>query len=288
METLGVLSLDDDILFPCDALDEGFFLWTQNPQHMITYHPRRHVVSPWTRSWRYTFCRLNRQYSLGLTKTAFLHRDYLFYYTHYLPDTIRDHIDNTINCEDIAMSMFVFNVSNGLFPLVPEEWTVKSSVHLHSKQRGGLSSAGISHQNARSYCVDMFAQELKVKQTFSGYATFTLFRNETAMTWNNTTTTSATSSSSRFIKWQAKKKKWYQLSPKEFRDVVITQPRDELMEFAANSRNLGDSIEIEQDPYIYIIPGVVLHNVAPQVVAGVAVLGILCLLFRYRFLWDRL
>lgn len=41
--TLGVLSIDDDVLRPCDALDAGFFKWTNSPHRMVGYDGRLHV-----------------------------------------------------------------------------------------------------------------------------------------------------------------------------------------------------------------------------------------------------
>jgi len=43
--TLGILSMDDDVLRPCQAIDSGFFRWTRNPERMVGYDPRVHVTS---------------------------------------------------------------------------------------------------------------------------------------------------------------------------------------------------------------------------------------------------
>lgn len=43
LPTLGVLSIDDDVLRPCEALDAGFFKWTQSPHRMVGYDGRLHV-----------------------------------------------------------------------------------------------------------------------------------------------------------------------------------------------------------------------------------------------------
>ena len=37
VSTLGILSLDDDILKPCMALDEAFFKWTRHPDRMVGF-----------------------------------------------------------------------------------------------------------------------------------------------------------------------------------------------------------------------------------------------------------
>lgn len=41
--TLGILSIDDDVLRPCEAIDSGFFKWTQAPDRMVGFDGRLHV-----------------------------------------------------------------------------------------------------------------------------------------------------------------------------------------------------------------------------------------------------
>ena len=42
--TYGILSIDDDVLRPCIALDDGFFRWTDHPDRMVGYDYRTHIV----------------------------------------------------------------------------------------------------------------------------------------------------------------------------------------------------------------------------------------------------
>jgi hypothetical protein len=49
--TLGILSIDDDALRPCEALDAGFFKWTRFPDRMVGYDARVHVENP-DGSWK--------------------------------------------------------------------------------------------------------------------------------------------------------------------------------------------------------------------------------------------
>ena len=42
--TLGILSLDDDVLRPCIALDAAFIRWTRHPERMVGFDVRTHVV----------------------------------------------------------------------------------------------------------------------------------------------------------------------------------------------------------------------------------------------------
>jgi hypothetical protein len=43
--TIGIFSIDDDVLRPCQAIDSAFFQWTRNPERMVGYDPRVHVVT---------------------------------------------------------------------------------------------------------------------------------------------------------------------------------------------------------------------------------------------------
>ena len=50
--TMGILSIDDDVLFPCDALNSGFFKWTQAPHRIVGYDARLHVENKSTGKWK--------------------------------------------------------------------------------------------------------------------------------------------------------------------------------------------------------------------------------------------
>lgn len=42
---------------------------------------------------------------------AFIHKYYLYMYTYYLPQAIRDMVDEYMNCEDIAMNFLVSHIT---------------------------------------------------------------------------------------------------------------------------------------------------------------------------------
>jgi hypothetical protein len=50
--TVGVFSLDDDVLRPCMALDSGFFRWTHSPERMVGYDPRVHLEDFGSAIWK--------------------------------------------------------------------------------------------------------------------------------------------------------------------------------------------------------------------------------------------
>ena len=43
--TLGILSIDDDVLRPCQAIDAAFFQWLQDPSRILGFDGRSHVES---------------------------------------------------------------------------------------------------------------------------------------------------------------------------------------------------------------------------------------------------
>lgn len=233
--TLGVVSMDDDLIYTCDALDMGFFLWAQHHgERMVTYAPRRHVVLPSKENqtqllWRYRWYK-NNEYSLGLTSTAFLHRDYLYYYTHYLPRPIYQHIQDNMNCEDIAMSLFVSNLTNGTMPLAVDEWGILGRLQFAAKTGYEGIKAGKNHMVHRSGCVDWYATELGLKDKFKQYAK--LYRVTATNVTELPLSAISIASNDRFLALEKKRKTWVQMQRNEF-NQVITQMQIDLKRYAA-------------------------------------------------------
>jgi glucuronyl/N-acetylglucosaminyl transferase EXT2 len=164
--TRGILSMDDDVLRPCEAIDAGFFKWVQNPHRMVGFDARSHVVSESTGKWSYAYMsttETTNQYSLTLPRYAFLHRDYFDRYMTELPPTIFQTVAKNFNCEDIAMSLFVSSLSNAKPPLLADFWAIKSMVKLYSPDK---ISGSRDHKALRDECVDSFAELLGLKETF--------------------------------------------------------------------------------------------------------------------------
>ncbi|KAL7546862.1 hypothetical protein ACHAWF_010189 [Thalassiosira exigua] len=157
--TLGVLSLDDDVLAPCVVLDAGFVRWTRRPERMVGFDARRHVEDNGP-TWKYGTTIRTNWYTISLTRAAFLHRDYLNLYTDALPREIYAYVARNFQCEDVAMSFFVSHLTGGKPPLLADRWAAKSLVQLYSERR---ISWGSSHQSARDKCVDDFATTLGLK-----------------------------------------------------------------------------------------------------------------------------
>lgn len=165
--TLGILSLDDDVLRPCEALDAAFIRWTRHPERMLGFDVRTHVVEETEEgtTWKYGYMSTtekSNRYSLTLPRASFLHRDYLDLYTMALPRPMYAYIAQHFECEDIAMSFLVSSLTGGKPPLITDYWAVKSMVKLYSESK---ISGGKDHKKARDKCVNDFAEMLGLKGT---------------------------------------------------------------------------------------------------------------------------
>ncbi|KAL7480361.1 hypothetical protein ACHAW6_006055 [Cyclotella cf. meneghiniana] len=163
--TLGILSLDDDVLRPCEALDAAFIRWTRHPERMVGFDVRSHIVDDGEEGskWKYGYMSTtesSNRYSLTLPRASFLHRDYLDLYTMALPRPMYAYIAQHFECEDIAMSFFVSSVTDGKPPLITDYWAVKSMVKLYSEEK---ISGGKDHKAARDKCVNDFGEMLGLK-----------------------------------------------------------------------------------------------------------------------------
>jgi glucuronyl/N-acetylglucosaminyl transferase EXT2 len=183
--TLGILSLDDDVLRPCVALDAAFLRWTRHPDRMVGFDARTHVVvaneiDPGESSggggrsdagdnnnkskWKYGYMSTtesSNRYSITLPRASFIHRDYLDLYIMALPRSIYSYVAQNLECEDVAMSFLVSSLTGGKPPLLADYWAVKSMVKLYSTKK---ISGGKDHKATRDACVNNFAELLGLKE----------------------------------------------------------------------------------------------------------------------------
>jgi glucuronyl/N-acetylglucosaminyl transferase EXT2 len=168
--TAGILSIDDDVLRPCVAMDAGFVKWVENPDRMVGFDARGHNVVNATATnklWAYSYqstTRNTNKYSLVLTRYAFVHRDYLDSYFTSMPAVIRETVARDMNCEDIAMSFWVSSQTGGRTPLLADLWSHSTQLALYSAK--GISSTK-NHKALRDACVESFANMLQLKSRLS-------------------------------------------------------------------------------------------------------------------------
>ncbi|CAN0463423.1 unnamed protein product, partial [Ectocarpus sp. 8 AP-2014] len=92
--TEAVFVVDDDIAVPCEHLLSAFNTWQQHPDTLVGFFPRSHSYQPPTAAevkedegngnWEYLyFWRVlwSMEYSIVLTKAAFVHAKYLELYS---------------------------------------------------------------------------------------------------------------------------------------------------------------------------------------------------------------
>ncbi|XP_050156001.1 glycosylinositol phosphorylceramide mannosyl transferase 1-like [Malus sylvestris] len=155
LRTDAVFSIDDDVIFPCSSVEFAFDVWQSASDTMVGFVPRMHWVDPkgdknhyiyggwWSVWWTGT-------YSMVLSKAAFFHKKYLSLYTNEMPASIKEFITKNRNCEDIAMSFLVANVTNA-----PPIWVKGTIFEIGST---GISTLG-GHTEKRTNCVDRFVAE---------------------------------------------------------------------------------------------------------------------------------
>ncbi|KAG7371998.1 glycosyl transferase family 64 protein [Nitzschia inconspicua] len=171
--TTSVFMVDDDIRVSCPSLRLGFQAWTENPNSMVGFYPR--LSSPPIRStgtvqteliyhaWPIVYWR--HKMNFVLTKASFLHSKYLELYTNddTFPKQIKDHVDQHMNCEDIAMSMLVANFTR--YQVSIQQETKRSDqpplparpIYVEGQVSdlglfGGIST-GAGHMTTRSDCL---------------------------------------------------------------------------------------------------------------------------------------
>ena len=165
--TAAILSIDDDVIRPCIALDAAFAIWTRNPDRQVGFDARVHTIYhddekdsiKWKYGYMSTTERMN-QYSITLTRFSFQHRYYLQSYMNDMPKQIRDTVEQNFNCEDIAMSLYISYCTNGKPPLLADYWIVKSQIKMYVSNK---ISGTKNHKYIRDDCINTFATILQLK-----------------------------------------------------------------------------------------------------------------------------
>jgi len=162
--TLGILSMDDDVLRPCDAIDAGFFRWASHPERLVGYDARLHIPDMESGRFEYGYKSATEKYnrySITLPRYCFVHRDYLNLYMSYAPEPIIERVETTFECEDIALSFFVSALTNGDPPLLADFWATKTQIKLYSS---ATISGTSGHKKVRDQCVEDFLSMLLLRR----------------------------------------------------------------------------------------------------------------------------
>lgn len=155
IETEAVLSVDDDAHLRHDEILFGFRVWRENRDRIVGFPGRYHawdVNGAWNYNSNYS-CEL----SMVLTGAAFFHKYYMSLYTNWLPQAIRDKVDEYFNCEDIAMNFLVSHITRQPPVKVTSRWTFRCPVCPISL------SEDDTHFQERHKCINFFTKVRKFK-----------------------------------------------------------------------------------------------------------------------------
>lgn len=157
VQDMAVFMVDDDIRVNCKSLMAGFAAWKTHPFSMVGYYPRLAQMSRWGaeefvyQSWPIVFWR-NRM-NFILTKACFLHSRYMTMYSDpgLHPKEILDYVDKYFNCEDVAMSLLVANITKSETKVAARPIYVEGKVSDKGLFNG--ISTGTGHMTRRSDCL---------------------------------------------------------------------------------------------------------------------------------------
>ena len=85
--TIGILSIDDDIIRPCFSIDSGFYRWVESPERMVGFDTRVHQINDQTKKWSYGYLSTSTQRNEVRRSFSFLkQRSYFVFYEFNLPN----------------------------------------------------------------------------------------------------------------------------------------------------------------------------------------------------------
>ncbi|KAL1140802.1 hypothetical protein AAG570_000730 [Ranatra chinensis] len=151
IETEAVLSVDDDAHLRHDEIIFGFRVWREQRDRVVGFPGRFHALDLNHGGWLYN-SNYSCELSMVLTGAAFIHKYYMYLYTHWLPQAIRDKVDEYMNCEDIAMNFLVSHITRKPPVKVTSRWTFRCPGCPVSL------SEDDTHFQERHKCINFFTQ----------------------------------------------------------------------------------------------------------------------------------
>uniref|UniRef100_A0AAY5F6F8 Exostosin glycosyltransferase 1 n=1 Tax=Electrophorus electricus TaxID=8005 RepID=A0AAY5F6F8_ELEEL len=150
----AVLSLDEDTVLSTTEVDFAFTVWQSFPERIVGYPARSHFWDSNKERWGYT-SKWTNDYSMVLTGAAIYHRYYHYLYTHFLPSSLKNMVDQLANCEDILMNFLVSAVTK----LPPIKVTQKKQYKETMMGQSSRASrwADPDHFAQRQTCMNKFA-----------------------------------------------------------------------------------------------------------------------------------
>ncbi|XP_015120556.1 exostosin-3 [Diachasma alloeum] len=152
IETEAVLSVDDDAHLRHDEIMFGFRVWREHRDQVVGFPGRFHAWDQnYRNAWNYN-SNYSCELSMVLTGAAFIHKHYTYLYTNWLPQAIRDKVDEYMNCEDIAMNFLISHLTRKPPVKVTSRWTFRCPGCPVSL------SEDDTHFQERHKCINFFSQ----------------------------------------------------------------------------------------------------------------------------------
>ncbi|BES95065.1 Exostosin family [Nesidiocoris tenuis] len=151
IETEAVLSVDDDAHLRHDEIIFGFRVWREQRDRVVGFPGRFHALDLNHGGWLYN-SNYSCELSMVLTGAAFVHKYYLYMYSYWLPQAIRDKVDEYMNCEDVAMNFLVSHLTRKPPVKVTSRWTFRCPGCPVSL------SEDDTHFQERHKCINFFTQ----------------------------------------------------------------------------------------------------------------------------------
>nr|CAD7405404.1 unnamed protein product [Timema poppensis] len=151
IETEAILSVDDDAHLRHDEIMFGFRVWREQRDRVVGFPGRFHAWDLNHQGWLYN-SNYSCELSMVLTGAAFIHKYYTYLYSYWLPQAVRDKVDEYMNCEDIAMNFLVSHITRKPPVKVTSRWTFRCPGCPVSL------SEDDTHFQERHKCINFFTQ----------------------------------------------------------------------------------------------------------------------------------
>ncbi|KAK3099014.1 hypothetical protein FSP39_025286 [Pinctada imbricata] len=155
IDTECILALDDDIvMLTSDELEFGYEVWREFPDRLVGFPSRVHLWDNSTTKWRYE-SEWTNAISMVLTGAAFYHKYFSYLYTYSMPGSLKQWVDDHVNCEDIAMNFLVANITGKS----PMKVTPRKKFKCPECTNTEMLSADMGHMVERSECINYFTSK---------------------------------------------------------------------------------------------------------------------------------
>ncbi|UYV63609.1 EXTL3 [Cordylochernes scorpioides] len=127
-------------------------VWRESRDRIVGFPGRYHAWDLQYGGWLYN-SNYSCELSMVLTGAAFFHKYYSYMYSSWMPQAIRDKVDEYMNCEDIAMNFLVAHLTHKPPIKVTSRWTFRCpgcTVSLFQEE---------SHFLERHICINFFLQQ---------------------------------------------------------------------------------------------------------------------------------